>query len=65
MNEFLNKKWYEDVMKQTEAFDGENFPDWKFKLRNNILTYGGQEIPPWMPPPRRPRRSSRAATPRQ
>ena len=31
-------------MKQTEVFDGENFPDWKFKLRNNILTYGGQEI---------------------
>lgn len=33
--EGYNKKWHEVLSKRTETFDGENFTDWKFKLRLN------------------------------
>ena len=36
------KKWYEDVIKQIDKFDGENFSDWKYKFRNAIHTYANK-----------------------
>ena len=32
------------MIKQTENFDGENFSDWKFKLRHTIMTYGSDKL---------------------
>ena len=36
------KKWFEDVIKQVDMFDGENFSEWKYKFRNAILTYANK-----------------------
>ena len=42
-NRYDNKKWHEEVSKQTDIFDSDGFVDWQFRLRNLILTYAGKE----------------------